>query len=74
MHLFFSCGGLLDRGSQLIRVRAHDLGELLAVLEQLECGHGANAEFLGHVRDVVDVDFDEVGAGELFGESGGGVC
>ena len=66
-------GGILDSGQQRLGVCADDLGRLLAVLEDEEGGHGADAELLGHVGDLVDVNLDEVCAGEFFGEPVRGV-
>lgn len=61
----------LGRGRQLLgdvgdglgqgrRVGTDDLVGLLAVLEDEEGGHGADAELLAEVGDLVDVDLDEV--------------
>lgn len=57
---------------QLGRVCALDAVEQLAVLEDLEGGHGADAELLGDLGGVVDVDGDEVGGVTvLLGQTGG---
>jgi hypothetical protein len=39
-----------------LRVRTDNLLDLLAVLEQQECGHGTDTEILGDVGDLVDID------------------
>lgn len=62
--------GILNSSQKRLRVRAYDLSGLLAVLEDQEGGHGADAEFLRDVRDVVDIELDEVCGGELVGEPG----
>ena len=49
----------LDRGDQRIDVRADNVLARLAVLEELERGHGAHVELLRHVRGGVDVDLVE---------------
>jgi len=59
---------LLDGSQEGFWVRADDLVDLLALVEDDECGHGADVELLSYVWDVVDVQLDEVGAGELVGE------
>jgi hypothetical protein len=53
----------LDSRLEGLRVRAHDLGDLVAVLEEQECGHGADAELLRDVRDVVNVELVEARCG-----------
>jgi hypothetical protein len=53
-----------------MRVGADDGLELLAVLEQLEGGHGADAQLLGDVRHGVNVDLVEARGGEFLGELG----
>lgn len=47
------------------RVGADEFVSLLAVLEDHECGHGADAELLADVRELIDVDLDEVDLAEL---------
>ena len=59
---------LLDGGLESLGVCADDLANLLAVLEQQESGHGANAELLGDVWDLVDVELVEAGVGVGVGE------
>ena len=61
---------LLDGRLEGLGVCADDLGDLLAVLEQQEGGHGADAEFLRDVVRLVDVDLVELGLRVLFGELG----
>lgn len=55
---------------QLLRVRAHDFADLLVVFEEVEGGHGADAEFLGYVGDFVDVKFVEADVEKVFREPG----
>lgn len=62
------CNVALDSGQEGLGVGAHDLGNLVAALEQQECRHGADTEFLGDIGDFVDVDLEEACVGELFGE------
>jgi len=57
---------LLNCREQRLRVSTNDLLDLLLVLEDQECRHGADAELLRDIRDLVDVQLHEVGAGELF--------
>jgi len=65
---------LLDGCVQGRWVGSDDLGDLLAVLEELEGGHGADRELLGNVGKLIDVDLVEVGVGELVAvlDDGGG--
>lgn len=51
---------LLDRGFQCLWVGADNLLNLLAVLEELECGHGADAEIGRYVGYVIDVELVEL--------------
>ena len=53
----------LNSRFQRLGVRAHHLADLLAVLEQHKSGHGADAELLRDVGDVVDVELVEAGGG-----------
>ena len=61
------CLGLANVGFdsrlECLGVRAHDLGDLVAVLEEQECGHGADAELLRDVGDLVDVELVEARCG-----------
>jgi len=50
------------------RVGTDDIGDLVAVLEQVECGHGAHTEFLGNIGYLIHIDFVEGHVGELFRE------
>lgn len=59
----------LDGSLESLGVGTDDLSNLVAVLEEEEGGHGANAEFLCDVRDLVDVKLEEAGAGVCAGES-----
>lgn len=56
----------LDSRLERLGVRAHDLGNLLAVPEQEERRHGADAEVLGDVWNVVDVELEEARCGVGF--------
>jgi hypothetical protein len=59
---------LLNSSLQRLGVGTHNLSNLILVLEDDECGHGANTEFLGDVWDFVYVNLDEVDVGEFLGE------
>ena len=63
---------LLDGGLERLGVCADDLLDLLLVLEEQEGGHGADAEVLSDVRDLVDVELVEARVGVRVGEPGGG--
>lgn len=65
---------LLDGGLESLGVGTDDLADLFAVLEEQEGGHGADAEFLGDVWDLVDVDLVEAGVGVGVGEPVGWGC
>lgn len=54
---------LLDSGLNGLGVRTNDFSHLLAVLEEHEGGHGADAEFLRDIGHLVDVELVEAGAG-----------
>jgi len=54
---------LLDGGLKGSGVGTDNGGDLLAVLEEDEGGHGADAQLLGDLGDLVDVDLVEAGAG-----------
>ena len=49
---------------------ADNLADLLAVLEQDERRHGADAELLRYVRHIVHVEFVETHVGVLVGQFG----
>jgi len=49
----------LDGGLEGLGVCADNLGDLVTTLEQEECGHGADAELLSDIRDLVDVELVE---------------
>jgi hypothetical protein len=53
----------LDSRLEGLGVGADDLGDLLAVLEEQEGGHGADAEFLCDVGDLVHVELEEARVG-----------
>lgn len=59
---------LLDGSLEGLGVGTDDLGDLLAVLEQDKGGHGADAEFLSDIGDLVDVNLVEAGVGVGVGE------
>lgn len=59
---------LLDSGLESLGVCADDLANLLAVLEEQEGGHGADAELLSDVWDLVYVELVEAGVGVGVGE------
>jgi hypothetical protein len=65
---------LLDGSLHRWRVRANDLADLLAALEDDEGRHRADAELLRDVGNLVDVHLDEVGLGELLGEPVKSLC
>jgi hypothetical protein len=71
------CGGLavvgLDGRLEGLGVGADDLADLVAVLEEEESGHGADAELLRNVGDLVDVDLVEARVGVGAGEPGSSV-
>lgn len=50
---------LLNPGLDGLGVCADNLSNLLAVLEEYEGRHGADAEFLGDVGDLIDVELVE---------------
>ena len=52
---------LLDASLDSLGVGAYDLLKLFAALEEHECGHGPDAEFLCDVWNLVDVEFVEAG-------------
>jgi hypothetical protein len=56
---------LLDTSLDGLGVCADNLADLLAVLEEYEGGHGADAEFLRNVGDLVDVELVETCLGVL---------
>ena len=43
-------------------VGAHHFVNLLSVFEEEESGHGTDAQFLGEIRNLVDIDLVEFGA------------
>lgn len=59
---------LLDGGLKSLGVGANDLLDLLAVLEQDECGHSADAKLLGDLGDLVHVELVEARVGVRVGE------
>lgn len=67
--LFRRFGGgffiLLDSGLNSLGIRAYDLTKLLAVLEESKSGHSADAEFLGDVGNLIDVELVKLDIGVL---------
>lgn len=61
---------LLDGSLEGLGVGANDLTDLLTALEEQEGGHGADAELLGDVGNLVDVELVELGVGVVLGEPG----
>lgn len=59
----------LNRALERGRVGPNHFAHLLPVLEQQERRHRTDAELLGHVGDVVDVEFVEARGGVDIGES-----
>jgi hypothetical protein len=59
----------LDGGLEGLWVRAHNLGYLVAVLEEEEGRHSADAEFLRDVGHIVDIELVEARVGVAVGES-----
>jgi hypothetical protein len=59
---------LHNAGLDGLGVCAHNLTDLLAVLEEDKCGHGADAELLCNVGDLVNVELVEAGFGVLLRE------
>jgi len=54
---------LLDGSLECFGIGADDLADPFVILVQQECWHGANAEVLGHVGNLVDVELVEPGCG-----------
>jgi len=52
---------LLDRSLKSLGVGSDDLLKLFAILEDSKGGHGADAEFLGNLGRLVDVELEEFG-------------
>jgi len=59
----------LDGGLEGLGVGTDNLSNLLAVLEEQEGGHGTDAELLGDLGELVDVDLEEACLSVLVGES-----
>ncbi len=70
-HLSGRSGDLLNNSLKRLWVSTNNLINLLSVLEDEERWHGADADLLGNIWDVVDVDLDEVGRWVLLGEPEG---
>ena len=68
MHLHVLLDGSLEgRG-----VGTNDGSNLLAILEEHESGHGADAQLLGNLGELVNVNLVEAGAGVCGGHPVGG--
>jgi len=67
--LLATLDGALDSGLESLGVRANDLTDLVAILEEDEGGHGSDAEFLCHFGYLIDIELVEfsvrVNVGEL---------
>ena len=63
-----SSSDLLDSSLERRWVGTNDLTDLLSVLENDEGWHGADADLLGNIWDVIDVHLDEVGRWVFLGE------
>ena len=61
---------LFNGGLENLWVGTDNLGDLLLALEDQEGWHGADAELLSDIWDLIDIKLGEVGAGVLVGESG----
>ena len=60
---------LLNTFLQRRRISTNNLLDLLAILEKHKSRHGAHAQFLRDLWDLVDVDFVETGVGEFVRKS-----
>ena len=58
----------LDGGLEGLGVGTDDLSDLVTVLEEQEGGHGADAELLSNVGDLIDIELVEAGVGVCAGE------
>ena len=70
VRLSIDLNSALNSSQQRLWVRSYNFLDLLLVLEDQEGGHGTDAEFLGDVGDLVNVELDEVGRGIEVGEPG----
>jgi len=61
---------LLNRSKDSLGVRANHFRDFTTIFEEQKCGHGADAEVLSDVADLVDVNLVELGIRELFGVLG----
>lgn len=65
-HTRYLCGALdigLDGGFKSLGVCTNDLGDLLAILEEQESGHGTDAELLRNIGHLVNVKLVEACGG-----------
>jgi hypothetical protein len=53
---------LVHRCSDCLLIRAHDLLDLLSVLEQQKCWHSPDVELLRNIRHLIDIDLVELHA------------
>ena len=58
----------LDSGLKSLGVGAYDLRDFVTTLEEKKGGHGANAELLCNIGDLVDVELEEACVWVLVGE------
>jgi hypothetical protein len=63
----------LDGSLEGLGVGADNLSDLVATLEQQEGGHGADAELLCDIGDLVNVELEEAGVGVCAGHPVAGV-
>ena len=63
----------LDGSLEGLGVGADDLSDLVTALEQQEGGHGADAELLCDLGDLVDVELEEASVGVCAGHPVAGV-
>ena len=68
MYLGGNRGDLLDGSLERRWVGTNNLTNLLSGLEDNEGWHGADADLLSDIWDVVDIDLDEVGGWVLLRE------
>lgn len=61
----------LDSRLKRLWVSANNLANLVAVLEEHEGRHSADAELLSYIRDFINVELVEAGVGVLVGHPGG---
>lgn len=60
----------LDGGLESLGVGTDDLADFVTALEQKEGGHSADAELLGDIGDLVDIELEEACVGVLLRKPG----